>query len=188
MEYKNNINRYYTKMNTIPPSPVISSMKPTLLNIIGPDCYNIIEDYKNSIERYEQNFKDIDECVKEKDDRKCYKMTLNLEEFRDYYMKNNYKFNREFKIKIGEHTNMASYSLDYLKPMYLKYLNIKTLRYKEKYDSKPWLELYFGEYTKNDIGLIEKILIDTIFTYSPRQRYSGGCDPLYDKEYMEDFF
>jgi len=175
-------------MNLIPQSPVLNSRRAKLLNIIGPDCYRIIEDYKESIERYEKNFKDIDECINKQDSTKKYDMTINLEEFRNYCLKNKYKINIEFKIKMGQHINFASYSLDYLKPVYLKHIKIKHMKYKERYDGYPWIELYFGEHNIDSLGSLEKILINTIFTFSPRQRYSGGLEESQDRDYMDDFF
>lgn len=169
-------------------SPVLNSNRANLISIIGPDCYRIIEDYKDSIERYEQNFKDIDECIKTVNPLKTYDMTINLDEFREYYLKNKYNMKIEFKIKAGQY-NFASYSsLDHLKPVYLKYIKIKAMKYKVKNDNHSLIELYFGEYNSNSLGVLEKILLDTIFICSPKQRYSGGMEPLHDRDYMEDFF
>ena len=122
-------------------SPVITSVKPTLLNIIGEDCYKIIEDYKNGLERYEQNFTEIDECIKSKNHLKKYEMTIDLQEFRSYYIEKSYTHRIEFKIIIDSQIHRIKHTIENLVPTYLYLLKIQTMRFKETVYRETIIEL-----------------------------------------------
>lgn len=175
-------------MNTIPPSPVITSLRPKLLDIIGPDVYNIIEEYKESIERYEQNFTDIDKCITEKSDFKIYDMTINLLELRDYCIKKYKNIHIQLKINIDNKINTSCYKLESLKPLFLKVIPIQKIKYRLRFDENPWLEVFLGVYTENNIKYFQKIIYSVLFNFSSLHHYTGGLDLIYDNDYMEDFY
>jgi len=172
----------------IPPSPVITSIRPTLLNIIGPDVYKIIEDYKESNERFEKNFTDIDKCLVNKSDFRHYDMTINLYELHDYCIEKYNNLRIQFKINIDNRINTSSYELESLKPLFLKMIPVEKIKYKIRFDDSPWLEIFLGKYIEKDINFIQKILFSVLFNYSPIHNYSGGLDLIYDNDYMEDFY
>ena len=175
-------------MNKIPPSPVITSNKASLLDIIGPDCYNIIEDYKESIERYEQNFVDIDECFENQNTFKVYELAINLEDLKDYCLKKDYRFHIEFTIKINGNESRVTYPLNVLKRTYLRYLNVSTIKYTRKYQLNPWLEISLGDHKQEDMDMSEKIIYDALFKYETRNHYTHTIQMMFDSDYMEDFF
>jgi len=175
-------------MNKVPPSPVITSRVATLLDIIGPDVYNIIEDYKESIERYEQNFVDIDECFENRNTLKTYQMTLNLEDFKDYCLEKDYNFHVEFIIKINGNESKVTYPLNVLRKTCLRYLNISTIRFIKKYSQNPWLEISLGDHKSEDIDITEKIIYDALFKYETKNHYTHTIQMMLDTDYMEDFF
>lgn len=172
----------------IPPSPIISSVRCSLLNIIGPDVYKIIEEYKDSIERFEKNFTDIDECIKKRSDFKHYDMTINLQELHDYCINKYGDLHIQFKINIDNQINTSSYELDSLKPLFLKLIPVKKIKFKLRFDTHPWLEIFLGVYKENDIIFIRKVLFSVLFNYSSIHNYTGGLDLIYDNDYMEDFY
>ena len=51
-------------------SPIITSRRCKLLDIVGPDCWNIIDDYKQSIEQYEQNIEQCEQNIENKNIKK----------------------------------------------------------------------------------------------------------------------
>jgi archaellum component FlaC len=164
-------------------SPIITSTKATLLDIIGEDCFNIIEDYKNEIERYEQNFKDIKECINSENYLKKYNMTIDLSDFRDFYIKNN--DNRiEFKIIIDNQIHRIKHNIKDLVPTYLYLLRIESMRYKETLYREKIIELMLGEYKEDEMKQLEKILIKGLFNLD------NNLSPslIYDEDYLNDFF
>jgi len=165
-------------------SPVVTSAKATLLDIIGEDCFNIIDEYKNGLERYEQNLEDIDDCVKSRNHLKKYDMTIDLFDFRKYYLEKKYGFRIEMKIIIDNHIHRVKHSIEELVPTYLYLLHIKYMRFKETIYREPLMELMIGDYKEDEMTQIEKIIIKGLFnlddTLSPRI--------IYDEVYLNDFF
>lgn len=164
-------------------SPVVTSTKANLLDIIGEDCFNIIDDYKTGLERYEQNFNDIEECVTSHNFLKKYEMTIDVLDFREYYIKN-YDYRIEFKIIIDNQIHRVKHNIKDLVPTYLYLLKIEYMRYKETLYREKIIELMIGEYKEDDMRQLDKIIIKGIFnlddSLSPRL--------MYDEEYLNDFF
>ena len=128
-----------------------------ILDIIGKDCYNIIKEYKEELELYEQNVRFIKKCINEKDIEKKYNIDMSLETFYLYYEELENKIILEYNIIINKNNYEINYYKYSLKNEMVKLLNIENICYCKSYGKdvltlilKP-KEEYFNDYLFNTL-------------------------------------
>ena len=181
----------------IPPSPVITSQRAKLISIIGPDCWNIIDDYKNSMEKYEQNFINIDECLKLKNKNKTYNLDINLNEFKKHCDNKQYDFKIVFDITINNKLNSTSYFLNKINSNYLKHIKLFSMKFQYGVQTHSNINNFFirldlGSHNTTDIDLFMKVVFNALITNNQLiTKYFGKHIKylyLYDDDYLSEIF
>ena len=181
----------------IPPSPIITSVRCGLLDIIGPDCWDIIDEYKQSIEKYEQNFININKCLNESNPDKLFNLTINLEEFRDYCLDKDYDFNIIFKITINNKLNSTSYSLNSLNNNYLRFIKLYNINFHHAVkthndiSNNYFIVLDLGSHYTDDINLFQKVIFNAFITNNSdiiSEYFGKHIKYLYDDSYLTELF
>jgi len=180
----------------IPPSPIITSQRAALLNIIGPDCWDIIDDYKNSIENYELNFINIDKCLNEKIPVIKYKLNINLQEFSDYCSRKQYDFKVKFDITINNKVNSTSYFLKKINSNYLKHIKLFNISF--HYGARThrdinnfFIRLDLGSHQTKNIDLFQKVVFNALISNNSdviSEYFGKHIKYLYDDDYLSEIF
>jgi hypothetical protein len=177
----------------IPPSPIITSQRAGLLDIIGPDCWDIIDDYKNSIEEYEQNFINIEECLNECNIDKVFNLSINLQELYDYCIDKEYDFNIIFKISINDKLSSTSYSLNNLSSNYLRFVKLYNIKFHyavkthNDISNNYFIVLDLGSHYVNDISLLQKVIFNALISNNSdivSEYFGKHVKYLYDDCYL----
>jgi len=177
----------------IPPSPIITSQRAGLLDIIGPDCWNIIDDYKNSIEEYEQNFINIENCLEECNIDKTFNLVINLQEFYDYCIDKEY--NIIFKISINNKISSNSYSLNSLNCNYLRFIKLYNMNFHyvvkthNDISNNYFIILDLGSHYTSDINLFQKVIINALISNNSdiiSEYFGKHIKYLYDDSYLTE--
>lgn len=135
----------------------------SFVDFIGSDCFNIIIDYKNSIETYENNFISIDNCFDKMDSYKRYEIDITLKDFLKHYMKKYFLFRIELKIMINNNYYRIKYSPYDLLFTFLHIFNVEYIQYRVNIYREHLVEVSLGNHNENYIPIIEKIIINALF-------------------------
>lgn len=138
-------------------SPIIKSKRANFLDIIGIDCYNIINDYKNEMETYEKQINNIQKCIKNKS-RETYIIDMKLKHFLEYYKKTKMTIKLEYNIIISKNEYEINYFQYKLDETFIDLLNVEKIYY-TKTSGKDMITLVLKTYIPEENDYIFKKLI-----------------------------
>lgn len=139
-----------------------------LHSIIGPDCIDIIMDYKKEFERIEYNHKQIEKCIFEEFDKDIFKQIDNgstnfikehylndfsINDFQNYSIDENFFMNTTLKFTIvgniyyDRAEDSLQINLENINSSYLKNLNVEYIYKLNDFN----LCLYLGTFRQNQI-------------------------------------